>query len=96
MRTLMNDVYHRLENAIQYDSNTVLSNNSIFHSILNMIDKEPTDEELSKFVSYFPTKEKSHITFREALVYATRRCFENGKVSVTKRKACNEACSSYC
>ena len=82
MRTLMNDVYHRLENAIQYDSNTVLSNNSIFHSILNMIDKEPTDEELSKFVSYFPTKEKSHITFREALVYATRRCFENGKVSV--------------
>ncbi|KAH0802336.1 alpha amylase domain-containing protein [Histomonas meleagridis] len=79
-RILMENVYTRLENAIQYDSNTVLSNNSIFHVILNMLDNEPSDKEIIDFVNSLPTTDKTHILFRKALVYATRRQFSDGKI----------------
>ena len=71
-RQLVGDVYRRLENAINYNSTTVLANNTIFNTILGFIDKEPDDEQLKNLISILPNSETIYAILRQSLVFATR------------------------
>lgn len=75
-RILEEHIYTRLERAIHYSSNTILANNRIFNSILNVVDKSiekmPTEQEVEELIGLMPHNENSMTVFREALVFATR------------------------
>ena len=71
-RTLMEQIYTRLERAIHYSSTTILANNRIFNMILAAVENEPDDEHLRELISLLPSADNAMTIFREALVFATR------------------------
>lgn len=71
-RILIEDVYVRLQRSIDFNTLSVLANNHIFNSILELLADDPTQEQVMKLVREMPNTQGIEKTFREALFFATR------------------------
>jgi starch synthase len=72
-RTLMEDVFTRLERAMDHNSFTVLAHNYLFNGILKIIEQKEIDQEaLMKLIRQLPQADNLVGIFRKALFFATR------------------------
>ncbi|OHS95914.1 glycosyl transferase [Tritrichomonas foetus] len=78
-RILMENIYTRLQRAINFHSIPILSHNRIFNSILDLIEEgTPSDDKVDTLIRDLPNDPELYITFREALFFATRYVREGG------------------
>jgi len=81
----MEDVFTRLERAMDHNSFTILAHNYLFNSILKIIEQKDQiidQEALMKLIRSLPPTDNPMVvsTFRKALFFATRFTrHENGK-----------------
>lgn len=72
-RTLMENIYYRLSNAIKFNSYAVLSNNLVFNNILRLVETDPTDQEIGDLVASIPkTSDDLTTLLLESFALATR------------------------
>lgn len=80
-RSLVENIYTRLERGIHYNSYNVLSNNNIFNIILQSLEENEIEgQKIEKLIRTLPSTEEVPIIFREALYFATRSIKENKKL----------------
>ena len=96
-RILMENIYTRLQRAINYRSIPILSHNQIFSTILDIVESKEDeesqtviDEKISKLIKSLPHDPELFITFRQSLFYATRYGREENKSNLIQFNSDNE------